>query len=421
MHWRWLALVHYLQDPAISYGFYLLANLDPFDMSDDRFTETTSTGWFSRLGSSITGILIGGVLLVISTGVLWWNEGRSVATARGLAEGAKVTLEAEADMVDPAKEGKLVHVIGQTTLEGPAADEAFGIAGPDLVKVRRVVEVFQWVETTQQTTRTKLGGGEETVTEYRYETKWDDELHDSGNFKRPDGHQNPKAKVAAADFQAEAVSLGAFRLPDFLLSQWNDFQPHTLPDPDKLSEDLRELATVQEKWLVLSKKPAAPVPGDARVQFESMKPGEVSVLARQVKDTFEEYTTQQDTKIGRLAIGAQSTEAMYAAAKTENTIMGWLLRLGGFLAMLFGFILLFNPLKVLADVLPWAGKVVGAGTGFIALLLSLAGSLTIISVAWVWYRPLLGITLLVVVGGLVYWLKIAVKNKASIPPPIPAK
>ena len=382
-------------------------------MSNDRFTETTSTGWFSRIGSSIAGVFTGGILVLVSIGLLWWNEGRSVGTAKGLAEGAKVTMEAEAGTVDPAKEGRLVHVIGKTTLEGPAEDELFGITGPDLLKLRRLVEVFQWVEETKQTTRTKLGGGEETITEYSYDKKWDDEAHDSAKFKRPHGHENVKAKVEAANFQAAEVSLGAFRLPEFLLSQWQNFQPHALPDPETLPDSLRDAATIQEKWLVLSNTPAAPVPGDARVQFESMKPGEVSVLARQVKDTFEEYTTKQDTTIGRIASGAQSKESMYAAAETENTIIAWLLRLGGFLAMLIGTMLLFRPLKVLADVL-------GAGTGFVAFLLSGVGSLTIIALAWVWYRPLLGITLLVVAGGGIYWLKKAMKPKNATPPEIPA-
>ena len=389
-------------------------------MSNDRFTETTNTGWFSRIGSSIIGVLAGVVLVLIAIGLLWWNEGRSVATAKGLTEGAKVTMEAEAGVVDPAKEGQLVHVIGKTTLETPAEDEVFGVTGPDLLKLRRIVEVYQWVEETKQTKRTKLGGGEETITEYNYTKKWDDELHDSAEFKRPQGHENVKAKVEAAGFQATEVSLGAFRLPEFLLTQWQDFQPHPLPDPETLPDSLRDTATVQEKWLVLSETPAAPVSGDARVQFESMKPGEISVLARQVQDTFEEYTTKQETTIGRLATGAQSKEAMYASAETENTIMAWLLRLGGFLAMLVGIMLLFRPLKVLADVLPFAGKIVGAGTGFIAFLLSGIGSLTIIALAWVWYRPLLGVGLLVVAAVGIYWVKKAVKPKVVVPPQIPA-
>jgi hypothetical protein len=378
----------------------------------DHFSETTSTGWFSRIGSSITGMLVGLVLLLVSAGVLWWNEGRSVATAKGLAEGAKVTLEADAGAVDPGKEGKLVHLTGKTTLTGPAEDPLFGVRGPDLVKLQREVEVFQWVEDKKQTTRKKFGGGEETVTEYTYQKKWDDELHDSSRFHHPDGHQNVQAKVERKTFQAANVSLGAYRLPAFLLSQWNDFQPHPLPPVDSLKGDLAK-AIVQDDWLVLSKTPTEPAVGDTRVKFESMKPGEVSILARQIGDTFEEYRTKQDTTIGRLMSGAQSKEAMYAAAESENTFLTWMFRLGGFIAMFIGFSSLLRPLKVLADFFPWVGNVVGAGTGLVAFLISLAGSFTIIAIAWIFYRPLLGVSLLVVAAAGLYFLMKSLKPKVA--------
>ena len=72
----------------------------------DSYTEVTSQGWFSRIGESIKGILFGIIVIPLTIILLWWNEGRSVATAKGLAEGAKVTVEAEAGTVDTAKEGK---------------------------------------------------------------------------------------------------------------------------------------------------------------------------------------------------------------------------------------------------------------------------------------------------------------------------
>jgi hypothetical protein len=35
---------------------------------------------------------------------------------------------------------------------------------------------------------------------------------------------NEASKIEAGEFQASAVSLGAWRLPEFLLSQWQDFR-----------------------------------------------------------------------------------------------------------------------------------------------------------------------------------------------------
>jgi hypothetical protein len=392
-------------------------------MSQDSFTETTSTGWFSRIGNSITGLLFGGILLLVSTGLLWWNEGRSVATAKGLAEGAKFTVEADAATIDPAKEGQLVHLSGQTSLEGPAADPLFDVTAPDLVKLRRDVEVFQWVEEKHTTTRKKLGGGEETTIEYTYKKKWSSGDTDSSNFRQPDGHQNVESKIKSGEFTAQQVKLGAYELPSFLLSQWNDYQALPFPDRAALEQSMDTTATVLDSWLVLSKTPENPALGDARVKFLGMKNGPISVLARQVKETFEEYRTKQDTTIGRLETGVKSKDAMYAAAETENKIMAWMLRLAGFLAMFFGFMTLFRPLKVLADVLPIAGSIVGAGTGFVAFLISLAGSITIIALAWVWYRPMLGVSLLVAAGGAAWFLRKTIKTKATtpvIPPPIPA-
>ena len=382
-------------------------------MANHQFTETTSTGWTSRIGKSIKGVFFGIIFILVSVVLLWWNEGRSVKTARGLAEGEKITVEARAESVDPSQEGMLVHLSGSTSLTGAATDDMFGVTAPDLVKLRRSVEVFQWIETKKEKTTTRTGGSEETVTEYSYATGWDDTIHNSSNFRRPEGHQNLPPIAKSKDFQAQTVSLGAFRLPTFLLQQWNDYEAHPLPDPSTLPETLRDQATISNGWLVLSKSPNDPVVGDARVQFEAIKTGEASVLARQVKDTFEEYTTSQGTSISRITRGLVSKEAMFAAAQAENTMMMWLMRLGGFLAMFVGTSLVLHPLKVLADVLPLAGKIVGAGTGLVSFLISAVGSLTIIALSWLWYRPLLGASLLVAAVGGLYLLNKALKPKAA--------
>jgi hypothetical protein len=101
---------------------------------------------------------------------------------------------------------------------------------------------------------------------------------------------------------------------------------------------------------------------------------------------------------------------MFAAAEAENNLLAWILRLVGFVLMFLGLLSVFQPLKVLADVLPLAGSIVGAGTGFVAFALSLAGSLTIIAFAWLWYRPVLGIALLALAGVGIYFLVKALRK-----------
>ena len=82
--------------------------------------------------------------------------------------------------------------------------------------------------------------------------------------------------------------------------------------------------------------------------------------------------------------------------------------------MLVGFSLLFRPLSVLADVVPFIGNIVGAGTGFVALLLSLPLSLLVISVAWIFYRPLIGIPLVIAaVAGFVFLIRTLMAQKSK--------
>ena len=51
----------------------------------DRFTEVTRTGWGKRIGQSLSGALIGGLMFLGSFALLWWNEGRAIGEARALA------------------------------------------------------------------------------------------------------------------------------------------------------------------------------------------------------------------------------------------------------------------------------------------------------------------------------------------------
>jgi hypothetical protein len=99
--------------------------------------------------------------------------------------------------------------------------------------------------------------------------------------------------------------------------------------------------------------------------------------------------------------------------------------------MWIGFMMLVRPLKVVADVLPFAGELVGFASGLIMLLVAGAISFVTIGIAWLVYRPVLGVTMLVIAGGLVFLIvKKKKQAKAMIPvmpgvsnmppPPIPS-
>ena len=107
---------------------------------------------------------------------------------------------------------------------------------------------------------------------------------------------------------------------------------------------------------------------------------------------------------------------MFATARTNNAIMTWLIRLGGFIVMFIGLGMVFKPLSVLADVLPILGDIVEIGTGLVAGVIAFFCSLVTIAIAWIFYRPVLGILLLVGAGALIFWL---VKKRRAKAAPVP--
>ena len=156
--------------------------------------------------------------------------------------------------------------------------------------------------------------------------------------------------------------------------------------------------------------PANPQIGDVRVTFEIVEaPRPASVVSQQNGDSFVPYQAKTGA-VELLSNKIDTAEAMFAQAKRGNAMMGWVLRLVGFAVMFIGFSAIFKPLEVLADFVPFLGSLVGLGTGVISFGLSLCGSLTTIAIAWLWFRPLIAIPLLVAAVGSLVWLFVKAKG-----------
>jgi tetratricopeptide (TPR) repeat protein len=85
---------------------------------------------------------------------------------------------------------------------------------------------------------------------------------------------------------------------------------------------------------------------------------------------------------------------MFQQAQQSNVMWTWIFRLGGFILMLVGVALILRPLSVLADVIPFVGSIVGAGTGILSFLIAAPFAFLTVAVAWLRYRPVIGISLL---------------------------
>lgn len=365
-------------------------------------TETTTVGWGSRLGSSFKGILRGIVMFVAGIPLLFWNEGRAVSTTKTNDEGAASVVEADVQSVDPAQEGKLVHLVGEATTADVLSDEAYGVS-ETAIRLERKIEMYQWVESADTREEKKLGGKIERTTVYSYSKEWCGSAVDSDGFKES-GHVNPPARVTLGltEQSARNVTLGVRRLTDAQIARIGGSVPlKTMYQPVTTNEFFEITGTVPE-----------PKVGDIRVTFGVTRPHVVTVVAAQRGDSFTPYTAKTGRSISHVMEGAVDAAGVFAAAERGNTFLTWILRLVGLLLMYWGVSAVLRPLQVLADVVPFIGAIVGFGIGAVAFAIAVPCALTTIAVAWIFYRPVVGITLLAIAAAIVAFVIIRRKKAA---------
>ena len=428
-------------------------------VTEERVVDNPS--WIQRLGSSFKGVLLGIALFIAGFPILFWNEGRAVATAKRLAEGAGAVVDVPADKIDAANEGKLVHVSGKADTQDVLSDEAFGVSATAL-RLKRTVEVYQTVEHSE-TKRVKEGDKTREITTYTYSNEWCGKPVDSSQYhdaaKRA---ANPPAAMPYSDVDkvAQNVTLGAFKLSEAHVKRIGgkvpfqfpvDFKvPETLPGgqfqngvfyvpynavtavaqtpaPTPASSGVSPLlaaaqaaatnvatavANAATSAIVGGHSVAmAPVPGDVRVTFSVVLPHDVTVVEQQTGGTLAPWAASDDDTLSFVRDGIVPAAKIFADAKSANSKITWLLRLAGLLVMYFGIKGVLGPIDTLVDVIPILNGIVAMGTSLAAGLVAGACALLTIGVAWVFYRPWLGIPLIAVGVGLL--VKVFMKKKKA--------
>ena len=384
----------------------------------DQFTEVTTRSWGSRIAGSFVGVLVGILLFVASFPLIIWNEGRSVQRIKTLGEGRGAVVSVASDGIDATHEGALVHITGLASTNDVLKDPVFGIE-TNALKLSRTVEMYQWKESSQSKTTQNLGGSETTETTYTYEKVWSSSAISSSGFKQQAGHQNPAMPYSSESFAAQDVTLGAFKLGEPFVSQISGWQPFPV------SEDNLDAAEpeVYSGFQVVNGSfyrgdSSFPQIGALRVTFQSVAPQAVSAVGLQQGSQLATYKAANGT-INLLGMGTVPAADMFAAAEAENKIITWIIRFAGFAMMWIGLSLVLGPISVLASVIPFLGNLLGAGTGFVSFVLALVLSLVTAAIAWIAFRPLIGLTLLAIAAfflfGGVKWLR----SKAAAAAPAP--
>ena len=366
----------------------------------DQFTETTSKSWFARIKSALSGILFGIALVIGACVALFWNEGRAVKTATALEEGAGIVQTIDPQAVSADLTGKLVHFSGDLKIEDQVADALFKsvVAPKGSVKLVRTVEMYQWKQNSKSEKRKKLGGGEETVTTYSYSKEWSSSAIDSSRFKQQTGHENPPMLIDGGSANIASASVGSVKFNGAQLDSIGQSTPLELTEAAKQDVQAQfgngKNVVMQGNTILISGDGAGPNVGDTRISFSYTSPSEVSAIGAYQEDGLKSYKTSNDRSIFMVREGKADSKEMFDAALSSNTTFTWIIRAAGFFAMLAGFKMIFSIVGVLGDIVPFIGDVFRFATGLAAFAITAVLSTVIIGVAWIYYRPLLGMIII---------------------------
>jgi Transmembrane protein 43 len=349
------------------------------------------------------GTVFGVVLLIAAFPLLYWNEGRAIQSAAALGdEASSVHSVADSSRVDPANEGKLVHVTGRAATEEVLSDAEFGVS-ERAIRLERLAQIYQWEGATSDPAKVNrglnsncdgvpaFGPNRQFQINQLYSKGWSLKPRSSEHFTYPEGHQNPAVTPfwkPGRVWTAKEVRLGGYILPPELLSQIDAREPIAASPAllERVPGELRQHLTIRDGHFYLAHDlgQSTEQVGDVRFRFRVIRPLVVSILARQAGNSFAPFTTSNGTEVFRLAIGEQSASSMFDLQHAESTAHIWGVRFFGFLLMFFGV-----ALSILA-VEDW-GLLPPAGTAFVATLCTIAA-------AWMSYRPLVAWALFCVAG-----------------------
>jgi hypothetical protein len=155
----------------------------------------------------------------------------------------------------------------------------------------------------------------------------------------------------------------------------------------------------------LGENPSLPRIGDIRISYHIAPAGPISVIGQQLGSDFTPYPTKAGNRILMVKPGTISAADMFNDAQRDTMIWTWIVRLFCAVTMFIGFKLILDPVVVIADVVPFAGNLLGAGTALVSFIVTAVVAPLVIAVAWLWYRPLLSIIVIAVVVGLVLGLR----------------
>jgi hypothetical protein len=260
-------------------------------------TKKTKNGKGGTFGYWLSGVC----MICFAYPMVWMNERKLVKIYKVIAAGRENCVEANCEEPNEENNFKLVHAKGTTSTEKTLDDELFGLSKEGLVKLRRDVEVYQWVEEEES-----YQSDDETKTRKVYVQKWSGTKHNSDAFEVQQDGSNP----ASWPFEDKTVvndnvRLAAYKVSASQVGQLNSYK-HMPVDGDfdtiagtihgALAESGYGAPQMYNDYVYarLSHHDEGDLNtaelGDIRVKWQMVVCSDVSFISQQMKDKEGEFT-----------------------------------------------------------------------------------------------------------------------------------
>ena len=294
-------------------------------VSSDAVVVGKSYG--QRIVESLWGFLIGIFLVIFSVPIMWIVEQDAVEYflilsrcrkgTRKITDSSKVTYQYDQRPI-------YLHGILNIPYEDVAQahrdlETGFELPQP-VIRMKRTVEVYQWVESSRQG---------ENSTEYSYDLKWSETDSDSNRFKESYGHYNPPRtpNIHSKTTECSCPHVGAFQLSTeqvFKLKRFIDCpitEFNSLINQHKVERGPKYDSSTD--YITCNGSLSAPTPGTMRICYEAIMTGSpVSLVAVQQGKTFRAFTKQDAHQAAPSFLSCFSGSSNPVVAKNKNAIDG---------------------------------------------------------------------------------------------------
>jgi len=282
----------------------------------DVVVVTTQTDYFTRLENSLYEFVGGCLLALFAAALLWVVEKQAVKFSLLMGRCQTATRMADSKVISPALEGRPVCVKDASRVEPPPTanrDPATGftvsiVDGKNAVRLRRTVEMYQWVESSS--TKDKGQGQKETT--YTYEKKWSSIDYPSDQFHVRAGHENPRRNpsIESEIKDSEKIFLGAYRLNSEQVSKMHAFHLCAVnpadvaqkggrvekssimhaADKQSFNSNFESKTSDLGDYVVYNGTLTSPTPGTVRVCYEAVyEGGPITVIGVQTNESFRSF------------------------------------------------------------------------------------------------------------------------------------